>query len=166
MLAGTLVLAGLLVLGDALPLDPGAGLVPRRESKPGVCPDEAKEAANCTESCQDDGNCNGNLKCCLTACGMACQMPNVQHGLPLHQQLQVLHQRLRQNVLHDAGLLRCCLDLPASAPVKESCSAMPLPARGPRVPSRPLALAAPSARPGHSLKPCARLPIKQPLPQP
>lgn len=45
-------------------------------AKPGVCPDEAKEAANCTESCQDDGNCNGNLKCCLTACGMACQMPN------------------------------------------------------------------------------------------
>ncbi|XP_025047767.1 uncharacterized protein LOC102371512 isoform X1 [Alligator sinensis] len=49
-------------------------------AKPGVCPDEAKEAANCTEGCQDDGNCNGNLKCCLTACGMACQMPNAKPG--------------------------------------------------------------------------------------
>ncbi|XP_019395057.1 PREDICTED: WAP four-disulfide core domain protein 2-like isoform X1 [Crocodylus porosus] len=80
MLAGTLVLVGLLMLGDALPLAPGAGLIPRRESKAGVCPDEAKEAANCTEGCQDDSNCNGSLKCCLTACGMACQTPNAKPG--------------------------------------------------------------------------------------
>uniref|UniRef100_A0A7M4ENG1 WAP four-disulfide core domain 2 n=1 Tax=Crocodylus porosus TaxID=8502 RepID=A0A7M4ENG1_CROPO len=49
-------------------------------AKAGVCPDEAKEAANCTEGCQDDSNCNGSLKCCLTACGMACQTPNAKPG--------------------------------------------------------------------------------------
>uniref|UniRef100_A0A8C0GET3 WAP domain-containing protein n=1 Tax=Chelonoidis abingdonii TaxID=106734 RepID=A0A8C0GET3_CHEAB len=53
------------------PLAGGKG--PKKE---GVCPDTVVEAANCTEECQADSDCEENLKCCQTGCGWSCQIPN------------------------------------------------------------------------------------------
>lgn len=44
--------------------------------KEGECPDTVVEAANCTEECQTDSDCEENLKCCQTGCGWSCQIPN------------------------------------------------------------------------------------------
>ncbi|XP_053901501.1 WAP four-disulfide core domain protein 2-like [Malaclemys terrapin pileata] len=70
------LLVGLLALWAELPSASGQNIT----KKEGVCPDTVVEAANCTEQCQADSDCEENLKCCQTSCGWSCQLPNVKPG--------------------------------------------------------------------------------------
>ncbi|KAK7480278.1 hypothetical protein BaRGS_00028446, partial [Batillaria attramentaria] len=46
--------------------------------KPGSCPRgdfRQRTSFQCDDSCQADGDCPGNQKCCRSACGMTCRVP-------------------------------------------------------------------------------------------
>ncbi|TFK02213.1 Waprin-Phi1 [Platysternon megacephalum] len=82
--------------------------------KEGVCPDTAVEAANCTEQCQADSDCEENLKCCQMGCGWSCQIPNVkpgscpvvQGGIPL---LGLCKNQCTMDS-HCPGTMKCCIN--------------------------------------------------------
>ncbi|XP_053545555.1 WAP four-disulfide core domain protein 3-like isoform X2 [Bombina bombina] len=48
-----------------------------KETKPGTCPPVKPGSSGiCVNSCDQDSNCEGNLKCCSNGCGTTCQAPN------------------------------------------------------------------------------------------
>lgn len=55
--------------------------------KQGECPPPERAAgfaAACVESCEEDGECSANKKCCANGCGHTCQQPkNLYRGAPL-----------------------------------------------------------------------------------
>ncbi|XP_074868088.1 waprin-Phi1-like [Carettochelys insculpta] len=71
-----LLLLGLLAFWAQLPSASGQNVT----KKEGVCPSLVLTMANCTEECQDDGDCEENLKCCPTGCGRSCQIPDEKPG--------------------------------------------------------------------------------------
>ncbi|KAM4652024.1 uncharacterized protein O3C94_014355 [Discoglossus pictus] len=50
--------------------------------KPGNCPKVSPfDLELCSKSCQSDGNCEGNQKCCPTSCdGLQCKVPDDKPG--------------------------------------------------------------------------------------
>ena len=55
---------------------PKAGICPVIE-EPLVIDDNTTDVSNmtCTDACEDDFNCDGNMKCCDSGCGKGCVMP-------------------------------------------------------------------------------------------
>uniref|UniRef100_A0A674IUG7 WAP four-disulfide core domain 2 n=1 Tax=Terrapene triunguis TaxID=2587831 RepID=A0A674IUG7_9SAUR len=94
----------------------GEGLVHREPGwkKEGVCPDTVVEAANCTEKCQADSDCEENLKCCQTGCGWSCQLPNVKPGsCPVVSGGIPLLGLCKNQCTMDsqcAGTMKCCIN--------------------------------------------------------
>ncbi|XP_077688601.1 WAP four-disulfide core domain protein 2-like [Eretmochelys imbricata] len=82
--------------------------------KEGVCPDTVVEAANCTEECQTDSDCEENLKCCQTGCGWSCQIPNVKPGsCPVVPGGIPLLGLCRNQCKVDSqcpGIMKCCMN--------------------------------------------------------
>ncbi|XP_037771858.1 WAP four-disulfide core domain protein 2-like isoform X1 [Chelonia mydas] len=108
-----LLLVGLLALWAELP--PAAGQRrPRPQEKEGECPDTVVEAANCTEECQTDSDCEENLKCCQTGCGWSCQIPNVKPGsCPVVSGGIPLLGLCRNQCKMDSqcpGIMKCCMN--------------------------------------------------------
>ncbi|CAM4546223.1 WAP four-disulfide core domain protein 2-like isoform X1 [Lepidochelys kempii] len=108
-----LLLVGLLALWTELP--PTAGQRrPQPQEKEGVCPDTVVEAANCTEECQTDSDCEENLKCCQTGCGWSCQIPNVKPGsCPVVPGGIPLLGLCRNQCKVDSqcpGIMKCCMN--------------------------------------------------------
>ncbi|CAM5152240.1 unnamed protein product [Eretmochelys imbricata] len=108
-----LLLVGLLALWTEL--SPAAGQRrPQPQEKEGVCPDTVVEAANCTEECQTDSDCEENLKCCQTGCGWSCQIPNVKPGsCPVVPGGIPLLGLCRNQCKVDSqcpGIMKCCMN--------------------------------------------------------
>ncbi|XP_028835883.1 anosmin-1a isoform X2 [Denticeps clupeoides] len=72
-------------------------------TKQGDCPSPEKAsgfAAACVESCEEDGDCSGQKKCCPNGCGHTCQPPkNLYRGAPLKPRKEVIFEEFLAGVL-------------------------------------------------------------------